>query len=320
MTTTSLRPKLVILTTGGTIASRTQGPMASGTEVAGQLEKHFPGADVTVREVFRIDSSKITAGMMWEIGVQVDRSFREGATGVVVTHGTDTLEETAYFLDLMSASFGPVAITGAMRGFDSVAPEGLANIVESCKVALEPASRDYGVLVVFNDKVHLAREATKAHSWALDTFVSPQSGPVGLVGATPQQRVRYLVRPQERVHAEYKGLVGPVDLIRTAVDSGDRLIRAALASGTKGIVVESLGFGHLPPGVADALKDAVSQGVPVVVTTRCLSGGVPYPGTVNDSGFITTDLSGHKARIKLMLALSVSNEPAELARLFSQNP
>ncbi|MGE5579430.1 MAG: asparaginase [Bacillota bacterium] len=320
MTTTPHRPKLVILTTGGTIASRRQGPMASGSEVAGELEKHFPDAEVAIKEVFRIDSSKMTTDMMWEIGVQVESSFREGAAGVVVTHGTDTLEETAYFLDLMSAFFGPVAITGAMRGFDSVAPEGLANLVESCKVALEPASKDYGVLVVFNDKIHLAREATKTHSWTLDTFVSPETGPVGLVGATSQQRVRYLVRPQERVHSEYRGFAGPVDLVKTAVDSGDRLIRAALATGTKGIVVETLGFGHLPPGAATALKDAVSQGIPVVVTTRCLSGGAPNPGNLNDSGFITTDLSGAKARVKLMLALSVSNEPAELARLFSQNP
>lgn len=320
MTTTPERPNLVILTTGGTIASRRHGPMASGPEVAGRLQEYLPDVDVTVKEVFRIDSSKMTTDMMWELAAQVGKSFEEGATGVVITHGTDTLEETAYFLDLMSASFGPVAITGAMRGFDSVAPEGLANLLESCKVVLEPASKDYGVLVVFNDKIHLAREATKAHSWALQTFVSPESGPVGMVGTTPQLRVKYLTGPRERVHAEYKGFAGPVDLIRAAVDSGDRLIRAALATGTKGIVVESLGFGHLPPGAAEALKPAVSQGVPVVVTTRCLAGGAPNPGSLNDSGFITTDLSGPKARVKLMLALSVSNEPAELARLFSLNP
>lgn len=311
------QPRLEILTTGGTIASRARGPMASGDEVASELQGLFPDVDIATREICRRGSSQITADLLWDIGVQVNRSFQDGTTGVVITHGTDTLEETAYFLDLMGGKFGPTVVTGAMRGLDAIAPEGLANLAESCRVALDPASRDYGVLVVLNDRIHLAREVTKVHSWLLDAFASPSVGPVGVVG---QQGVRYSVKPVERSHAAYNALVTPVDLIKTGIDSGDRLVRAALKAGTRGLVVESLGHGHMPPGMAAALKDAALQGIPVVITTRCLSGGAPDPGMMQDGGFITTDLTGPKARIKLMLALSVSNEPAEIARIFSQYP
>lgn len=313
-------PRLEILTTGGTIASKKSGPMASGDEVAGELSELLPYVRIDVREICRRGSSQITLDILWEIGNQVGKSFQGGATGVVVTHGTDTLEETAYFLDLIGEEFGPTVVTGAMRSLDAVAPEGLANLLESCKVALAPESRDYGVLVVMNDKVHLAREATKVHSWLLDAFSSPQCGPVGVVGTAAHLGVTYLTKPAKRAHTQYKGLVDPVDLIKAGIDSGDRMVNAALRSGTRGIVVESLGHGHLPPGMNAALRGAVSQGIPIVVTTRCLSGGSPNPGTLYESGFIATDLTGPKARVKLMLALSVSDEPAEIARMFSLHP
>lgn len=360
--------KLDILTTGGTIASRTKGPMTTGDELTSQLEEFFPDVEIGVREICRLGSSQITTNILWEIGNQVKQSFLDGANGVVITHGTDTLEETAYFLDLMGGStvkavevspsqdvesllapateesedpedksiygpsisveqvsadsvarvvFGPTVITGAMRGFDAIAPEGLANLVESCQVALEPVSAKYGVLVVMNDRIHLAREATKVHSWLLDAFASPALGPVGFVG---REGVTFTVKPPARSHVQYTALVPPVDLVKTGLASGDRLVRALVDAGTRGLVVESLGHGHLPPGMTSALKDAVKDNIPVVITTRCLSGGVPKPGTVSDSGFVTTDLSGPKARIKLMLVLSVTNDQDEIAKIFAQIP
>ncbi len=309
--------RIDILTTGGTIASRSNGPMASGTELALDVQGFFPGVLIAVREICRIGSSQITSDILWSIGVEVGRSFRSGATGVVVTHGTDTLEETAYFLDLTASSLGPIAVTGAMRGFDAIAPEGLANLVESCRTVLEPGAGDYGTLVVMNDKIHLARDAAKVHSWQLDAFSSPATGPIGFAGS---QGVTFVAGTRERSHAPYSALVTPVDLIKTCIDSGDRQIRAALDSGAKGLVIESLGHGHFPPDVSAAVSVAAKQKIPVVVTTRCLEGGAPNPGTVDDVGFITTDLSGPKARIKLMLALSVATDLARLAKLFALNP
>ena len=364
--------RLDILTTGGTIASRTKGPMAAGDEVANQLHRFFPDVEIGVREICRLGSSQITTNVLWEIGAEAKKSFLDGADGVVVTQGTDTLEETAYFLDLIGGSngqdgevsvspeaeallapsaepvtedvqesdeestygtpirvegvisgaaariaFGPTVVTGAMRGFDAVGYDGLANLVESCQVALEPASAEYGVLVVMNDRIHLAREVTKVHSWLLDAFASPGLGPVGSVG---QEGVTYTVKPPARSHVEYTALVPPVDLIKSGLASGDRLVRTLVEAGTRGLVVESLGYGHLPPGMVEALEDAVKDNIPVVITTRCLSGGAPNPGTVDDLGFVTTDLSGPKARIKLMLVLSVTNDPDEIAKMFGQRP
>lgn len=215
------------------------------------------------------------------------------------------------------AFFGPTVVTGSMRGHDAAGYEGMSNLIESCQVALEPDSAEYGVLVVMNDKIHLAREVTKAHSWLLDAFVSPALGPVGYVGP---QGVNYTVRPPARSYVKYTALLPPVDLVTTAMESGDRLVRALIDAGTRGLVVESLGHGNLPPGMAAALYQAVKDDIPVVITTRCLFGGAPNPGTVDDQGFIATDLNGPKARIKLMLALSVTNDPAEIAGMFAMCP
>jgi len=309
--------RIDILTTGGTIASRADGPMASGAELALDVQGFFPGVLITVREVCRLGSSQITSDILWRLGIEVRESFRTGATGIVVTHGTDTLEESAYFLDLTVSSLGPIAVTGAMRGFDAIAPEGLANLVESCRTVLEPGAGDYGTLVVMNDRIHLARDAAKVHSWLLDAFSSPASGPIGFAGS---QSVTFVAGTRERSYAPYSALVTPVDLIKACIDSGDRQIRAAVDSGAKGLVIESLGHGHFPPEVATAVSAAAKQNIPVVVTTRCLGGGAPNPGTIHDGGFITTDLSGPKARVKLMLALSVATDLAQLAKLFALNP
>ncbi len=309
--------RLDILSTGGTIASRTADPMVSGEELAEQVKQFFPDVDFKVREICRTGSSQITTDLLWEIGTQVKNSFGDGASGVVVTHGTDTLEETAYFLDLAVGSLGPTVITGAMRGFDAVSPDGLANLVDSCRVALELDSSEYGVLAVLNDKIHLAREVAKIHSWLVNAFDSPGAGPVGYIG---KQDVRFTRKPLDRESVEYTALVPPVDLIKSGLDSGARSIRALIDAGSRGFVVESLGYGHLPPGLTQSLISAVGSNVPVVLTTRCLSGGVPMPGILDESGFVTSDLTGIKARIKLMLALSVTNEPKEIAELFAMYP
>ncbi len=309
--------RLDILTTGGTIASRAGKPMASGAELAEPLRDFFPDVEIVVKEICRVGSSQITLDILKTIRAQVEESFAGGSSGVVITHGTDSLEETAYLLDLTAARFGTIVITGAMRGLDAVAPEGMASLVESCRVALEPASREYGVLVVMNDRIHLAREVTKVHSWLLDAFASPATGPVGYVNPLG---VEFVVGPPKREYAPYKNLESPVDLIKVSLDSGPRLLRAALDTGAKGIVIESFGYGHLPPGMIDAVRSAVDRDIPVVLTTRCLTGGAPRPGTVHKEGFITTDLSGPKARIKLMLALSLTKDREEIARLFAQRP
>lgn len=309
--------RLVILTTGGTIASRTCTPMLSGSELTAGVGEHLPGVDVRVEEVARTGSSQMSLDTIWTLGQRAREALSAGATGVVVTHGTDTLEETAYFLDLTAAAAGPVVVTGAMRGQDAVAPEGLANLVEACMVALDDAAGGRGALVVMNDRVHLAREVTKVHSWQLDAFASPGGGPAGFVSPAG---VRFFSPPPPAERFPFTGLVSPVDLLKLTVGCGDRQLKAAVDSGAKGLVVETLGYGNVPEAALTALKAASEGGVPCVFTTRCLSGGAPSPGTVRRGGFILTDLPGPKARIKLMLALSVSRERSYLAKVFAARP
>ncbi len=368
--------RIDILTTG-IMSSRKKSSRSTGDEIVSAIQGLFPNVGFNVKQICSIDSSQMTTDILWKIGVEVKKSFQNDASGVVVAHDTDTLEETAYFLDLvgdfsnsagkdisesddeglgpnnqdsqkddssgptvnvspglsMESSFGaakgritgvsskvtygPTVVTGAMRKEGAICPEGLANLVASCKVALEPVSVNYGVLVVMNDEIHLAREVTKANSWLLDAFKSPVSGPVGLVG---EDGATFVANPLDRSYEKYTALVPPVDLIKVSLGSGDRSIPALVRARCRGLVVESLGYGNLPPGMVEDLQSAVEHNVPVVITTRCFSGGTPNPGTVTDSGFVTTDLPGPKARIKLMLALSITNNPSEIARLFAQYP
>lgn len=310
-------PKVTILSTGGTIASRSKAPMLSGQELTQGLTELISGVKIVVEEVARFGSSQMTLDTLWTLGEKVVAALRDGSSGVVVTHGTDTLEETAYFLDLVAGSAGPVVVTGAMRGQDAVAPEGMANLVEACRVVLSPDSADWGTLVVMNDRVHAAREVVKVHSWQLDAFASPESGPAGYVNASG---VRFTRRPLVSERFAFPGLVSPVDLVRLTVDCGDRVVKSAVGSGARGLVVETLGFGNIPQAVLQALRRATEDGVPVVLTSRCLTGGAPSPGTVRKGGFILTDLPGPKARIKLMLALSLGTERSHLARVFAARP
>jgi len=171
--------------------------------------------------------------------------------------------------------------------------------------------------VVMNDRVHAAREATKVHSWLLDSFASPESGPVGYAGPAG---VKFTREPLPAERFEFTGFTFPVDLIKLSVDCGDRPVRAAVSSGSKGLVVEALGYGNVPEAAQKALRDAALAGVPVVLTSRCLAGGAPSPGAVRRGGFILTDLPGPKARVKLMLALSLGQERSRLARVFAARP
>ncbi|MEW6523228.1 MAG: asparaginase [Bacillota bacterium] len=310
--------KITLITTGGTIASSRGGPMVSGTQLAAEVTRLLPQVQLETVELARVGSSQITFNLLHRLAGTCREAFQHRAQGVVVTHGTDTLEETAYFLDLtVGHGPGPVVVTGAMRDRESASPEGLANLAASCRVALTSHARNYGVLVVMNDRIHTARDVAKAHSWLLDAFVSPVLGPVGLVSGDD---VRFHHGPWPREPQPFTSPVQPVELIKLALDCGDRLITEAVTAGVKGLVVEGMGLGHMPEGASVACLRAVEAGIPVVVTSRCLAGGAGSAGCVTSEGFIASDLPGPKARIKLMLALSITSEPHAIARLFASNP
>ncbi len=304
---------VVVLTTGGTISTRdTDGsgakPMLRGADLLREIPGLAATATVEVEEFDFIPGAYMTLAKIAEMSHRAARLVaRQDVGGVVVTHGTDTLEESAYYLHLTVGGDVPVVFTGAMRNSSQIGFDGYRNLFDAIRTAASPAARGRGAMVVLNEEVHAARWVTKTNGQKEDTFKSPVTGPVGIAygdriifhaGAMPRRVLPNLMDPK-------------VDLVRLAVDVDDRFLRCALRTGAHGIVLEAFGGGRVPPALLPAIDDAVRGGVPVVVATRCHSGeiwdGYGYEGAYRDlarrGAYFAHDLPGHKARLALMVGL-----------------
>jgi L-asparaginase len=259
---------------------------------------------------------------MMELSLEVRAALlRDDVEGIVITHGTDTLEETAYLLDLTVQNSKPVVLVGAMRNSSEMGWDGPSNLISAIRVAASDAPAELGVVVVMNDTILAAAEATKTHTEAFDAFESPNFGPLGLVdkGEVIITRGR-----SDRTHIETREVAEPVFLIKAAAGMDSILIDACLESGAKGLVIEGLGRGNLPPAAAVGVGRAIGTGIPVVLVSRCQRGRV-YPSYgyegggkhLSDIGVIRSSfLNGQKARIKLAVALG-STARLPLNELFS---
>ena len=305
--------RIVLLATGGTIATRdVDGSGARPFLRAADLLREVPGlegvAQVEPQEFDFIPGAFMTVPRMVELSRRVTELLaRPDVDGVVVTHGTDTLEETAYLLHLTVPSEKPVVFTGAMRNASQVGFDGYRNLFDAVRTAAAAPARGLGVLVVLNEEVHSARWVTKTNGQKEDTFRSPAAGPVGVAYG---DRIAFFMRPGPRRVLEPR--VEPeVDLIRLWAGCDDRFIRCSLERGARGMVLEAFGGGRVPPPLLPAIDAALSAGVAVAVTTRCLAGGMwdmyGYPGAFRDlerrGVLFAQDLPGHKARLALALAL-----------------
>lgn len=321
--------KVVVVSTGGTIAMKVvpgQGvvPALSGADLIAAVPQLADLCEVEVREFSNVPSPHMTPTMMFELACRIEAILEEDdVAGVVVTHGTDTLEETAYMLDLVIDSPKPVCVTGAMRSASGVGPDGPANILAAVRTAASFQARHQGVLVVLNDEINAAREVTKTHSANPDTFCAPAWGPLGYA-----DRDRVIFRRLRPRHGRLRPqqLESDVHLLRLAAGSDSRLIRHLIADGVKGIVIEAFGRGNVPPAVVPGVQEAVAAGIPVVVTTRCGNGRVfceyGYEGSTTHLArlgvLLAGDMLGVKARLKLMLALSLGLNAAGLAQVFEE--
>lgn len=266
----------------------------------------------------------MTPQLMWDL-VGVIRRFLDDPTvdGVVVTHGTDTLEETAYFADLLIESEKPVVFTGAMRNASELGYDGPANLRDAILVAASPTARSMGVLVCLNETILAAAEATKTHTEEQGTFQSPNFGPLGIVDTG---KVLFYRRPILRQTMPAVRLESPVDLLKMYAGADDRLIRFAVDSGSQGLVIEALGRGNVPPAVVPGIEYALAKGLPVVITSRAVRGRVldvyGYEGagkSLRQLGVIFADLlNSQKARIKLMLALGATHDRSQVRQYFEQ--
>lgn len=323
-----MQPNLAMFFTGGTISMQIDPksggaiPALSGAEILARV----PGLD-NIATFETIDFSRfagphMTPDKMFDLSRQVaGRLDDPRVDGAVITHGTDTLEETAYLHSLVLTSEKPVAFVGAMRNSSELSWDGPANLRSAVRVAGGAEARGLGVLVVMADQIIAAAEATKTHTESTDTFQSRDFGPLGLVD---KDRVIVSRRPAQIEHIDTHQLDERVDIVKISAGSDGRFIDHALNDGARALVIEGLGRGNVTVATLPAIERALGAGIPVVMTSRCPRGRVldtyAYQGAgrqLRQMGVILGGmLPSHKARIKLMLALGAGWDVARLRHSF----
>ncbi len=310
-----MKPRLATFFTGGTISMRidpaTGGavPALSGEEIIAQVPGLDEIADFDVINFGKWPGPHVTPPRMMELARAVKEKIAdESVAGAVVTHGTDTLEETAYLLDLVLNEEKPIVFVGAMRNSSELSWDGPGNLRSAIRVAIDPQSRDLGVIVAMNDQLIAAAEVTKTHTEATDTFQSRDFGPLGFVD---KDRVIVTRRLFEREHIVTNKIEERVDAIKMYAGADGRFINFAIDDGARGLVIEALGRGNVPIAALPAIERAIKAGIPVVITSRCYRGRVldtyAYEGAGRQLRKMGAILGGMRtsasARIKLMLAL-----------------
>ena len=315
-----MRPRVLVLSLGGTI---TMTPAAAGgiapTLDAGDLVAAVPElaavADIEARAPLRLASASLTLAHMIDVAREIAVAFAQGCDGAVVIQGTDTIEETAFALDLLAAGDRPVVVTGAMRGAAAPGADGPANLLAAVAVAAAPQARGLGALVVLNDEVHAARHVRKAHAALPSAFVSPLTGPLGIVAEGALRLFARVARAPVLAMAE--GAPPPVALLKIALGDDGRLLGALAPLGYRGAVIEGVGAGHVAAPVAPLLG-ALAAAMPVVLCARTqASPGFTrtygYPGGEIDliarGALPGGHLDGPKARMLLSLALWSGADP-----------
>jgi len=319
---------VVVLTTGGTISTRDVDgsgarPVLRGQDLLQQIPDLGAVAEVEVAELAFVPGAFMTLATMRQMSERARQILSQAqVAGLVVTHGTDTLEESAYLLYLTVDTDKPVVFTGAMRNSSQIGFDGYRNLYDAIRVAVSESARGLGTVVVLNEEIHSARWVTKTNGQKEDTYESPATGPVGVVyGDGPHVFTRPLPHPVLPPRLEPR-----VDLIRLCVDGDDKFIRCAAEAGTRGLVLEVFGGGRINPPLLPALDRALAGGMMIVATTRCITGNMwnmyGYEGAFRDlqrRGVIFAhDLPGHKARLKLMLALGNGLSRAQAGEYFEK--
>lgn len=318
---------ILVLHTGGTIAmseDQTTGKVAPSSENPllnqGHLFENL--AHLVVEDLFQLPSPHVTPVEMLILKNRIEKAItHEGIDGVIVTHGTDTLEETAYFLDITLDHNIPIVVTGAMRSSNEIGSDGLYNFQSAVWVATCEEAKDKGVLVVMNDEIHTARYVTKTHTTNVATFRTPTFGPIGLIAKNKVLFFQELIAEEK---FEVNAINQNVYLLKAYTGMDGSLLQALDNPSTDGLVIEALGAGNLPPHTLPALENLLNRGVPVVLVSRCFNGVAQdvydYAGggkRLKEMGVIFTNgLNGPKARIKLMVALTKYKDLDSIKKYF----
>jgi L-asparaginase len=325
------KPNIVILATGGTIAgaaaSGTQSAYTSGAVTIDAMLKAVPGieklANIKGEQISNVGSQDMSFDIMLKLAKRCNQLFSgSDVDGIVVTHGTDTMEETAFFLNLTVKSDKPVVLVGSMRPSTAVSADGPLNLYNAVAVAADPKAKGRGVLVVMNDQIHAAHSLTKTSTTSVQTFMSPLRG---VVGVTAYGKDDWYNNPpwthttQSEFDISNVTKLPRVDIVFAAADMEPDLIDASVKAGAKGIVIAGVGNGNMNKVSVDAAAEAVKKGVVVVRSSRVATGMVDRNVEVDDDklGFIASDeLNPQKSRILPSLALLKPDPPAQIQELF----
>jgi L-asparaginase len=316
-------PRVVVLATGGTISSRrTNGAVTAVDDAATVLSGVEVSDDVAVEhhDVLRIGSYRMSFADLRTLAQEVTRQLDLGdVDGVVISHGTDTMEETAILLDLIDAGGAkPVVLTGAQRAADIAETDGPHNLRDAITVAADPSARGYGTMVVFGGSVFAARGVRKSHTVELTAFSNP-AGTIGDVFTGSVRLQRLPVRPAPLALPDARFDSVRVDIVTDHLGGDDLLLRAAVAAGARGIVLAAMGIGNASPGVAESIAEITRAGVVVALSTRVAAGPVrPVYGVgggvdLVGAGAVPVTLPAPQARIALALLLSSDRSPADVA-------
>lgn len=282
-------------------------------------------ADVIIDHYLSVPSPYITVDQMLDLSKRVQKHIYQGnVDGVIITHGTDTLEETAYFLDLNIQTDKPIILVGSMRNISELGYDGPSNLVAALRTAVSDSARNRGVMVVMNDDINAANEVMKTHTMALDTFKNLEFGPLGIVDHGKVHFYRDSTHKSVYIPAET--IEHDVYLIKVAAGMDGEFIEYCIEKKAKGIVLEAFGQGNIPPAMVDSVERAIKAGIRVVLVSRCPMGRVSdnygYRGGskhLKSLGVIFGyNLSGQKARIKLMLGLGYNNEYDYIRSIFER--
>lgn len=324
------KKNIVILATGGTIAGAaatgTQAGYTSGQVGIDTMINAVPGikdlANLKGEQISNVGSQDMSFEIMMKLANRINELTRGDVDGIVITHGTDTMEETAYFLNLTAKTDKPVVLVGSMRPSTAVSADGPLNLYNAVAVAADPRSHGRGVLVVMNDHIHAAHSLTKMSSTDVQTFMSPLRG---LVGVVAYGKADFYNMPPWKHTSESEFDVSGVtklprvDIIYADADMSPDLIDDSVKDGAKGIVIAGVGNGNMNKASVDACARAVKAGVVVVRSSRVATGLVGRNVELNDDqlGFIASDeLNPQKSRILLSLALLKSRSPSDIQTLF----
>ena len=322
-------PNVKLLATGGTIAMKADAisgayiPAVDGSDLLAAVPDIHQYASVVVSNVFNIASAHLGPDEWLALYSAVNAAITNSSVdGVIISHGTDTLEETAYFLSLTIDTSKPIILFGAQRGASDADSDGPRNLLHAVRVAASAQAQGKGVMVVMNGQINAARDVRKTHTTDVESF---QSGDVGFLGRVDSDAVSFYRQPLCQQIIPLSGELKRVDIIAMYAGADGALLTAAVNAGAKGIVIAAVGAGNVNPALFTAVKAAIAAGVTVVVSTRVPNGRVqPIYGfegggkdLIEAGAIFANDLSPQKARILLMLVLQEASEPAALIRLFS---